>query len=1067
MDKSLRRSSVLIAVALLALAGSGCTAKMKGSYYQHRAEKCFAAGDYSSAEIEYKHVLRSEPQNGEAWSRLGVIYFYEGRLPEAAAILIKAEQLSTNDLDVRLKLATVYQGMGRLKEAQDEADYVLDRRPQDDEAPLLLARNVIGTNDFTRVRQHLQALRQRADGTSLEVAWGTLAQRQQDFKTAEVSYKRALELDPKSYATYTALAALYLEQMDTIRADAAFQKAAELAPPWSGNGVRYAQFKFLTGDALASEQLLQGITTKAPYYLPAWMALAQLAASKNDFTNALDLLGNVLSRDPLNFEGLTFQGRLELSEGKTGQAISGFERMTAMFPHAPSALYQLAQAYLVNHQTNEASSSLIRALNLDPKYTDASLLLAQIQLAGGDTSPVIVSMRNLVQEQPQVVSAWLLLADAYREQGMVDAAVQIYHELEKEYPKRPQVPVLLGTVFLHEQKNTEARREFEKALLLEPAYLPAVQHLVNMDLEEKRYSEALQRVQQLAVNDPKQASLQMLLGQTLAAQGENSQAESAFSKAISLQPDSQAAYLMLAKLHSLNGQPDQGLAVLDKALAMDPNDVAALTLKAFIYETRKDYQKAGDVYEQILAIAPDNEVALNNLACIYADHLGQPEKAYPLAVHGRNVAPADPAIGDTLGWILYLRGDYAEALGYLRESAGKSKEVAEIQFHLGMADYMSGLETDAKQAFQSALKLPSTFPEKAECQQRVAILNINPARSGDDTFTWLKNWTGSHPDDTVALSRLATIFQSKGMTDQAIASNEAILKANPQNVAATVELARLYAPTDLPKADGLAKAAYRLTPSDPEITHILGRLSFQTGDYQWALSLLQITAQAQPDNPEVQYDLSEALYSFGRVSEARSAMQNALQIGGAFKRSEDARRFLAMTDVSSPPTSAQVSDILKAAPNYVPALMASAALSQQHADAATAEQNYEQVLKNYPVFTPAEKRLAMLYASDPDKAARASSLAFRVHAALPGDLENARLLGVLDYRAGDYLHAADLFEQCERQNPQDPELLYYLGITQYGLKRGTESKSDLQQALALNLSGTQATEAKRILAELK
>jgi Flp pilus assembly protein TadD len=334
-------------------------------------------------------------------------------------------------------------------------------------------------------------------------------------------------------------------------------------------------------------------------------------------------------------------------------------------------------------------------------------------------------------------------------------------------------------------------------------------------------------------------------------------------------------------------------------------------------------------------------------------------------------------------------------------------------------------------------------------------------------FTWLKNWTATHPDDTVALSRLAAFFQLKGMTDQAIAANEAILKANPQNVAATVELARLYAPVDLPKADGLAKAAYRLTPGDPEVTHILGRLSFQTGDFQWALSLLQLTAQSQPDNPEVQFDLGEAFYSFGKVSEARVAMQTALQSGGVFTRSDAARRFLAMTDGLNPPTSAQVDDILKSAPHYVPALMAKAALAQQKADVATAGQTYAEVLKNYPDFAPAEKQLAILYARDPANDSKASALALKAHAAAPGDWEITRLLGVLDYRAGDYLHAADLFQQCERQNPQNPELKYYLGMTQYGLKHKAESKSELQEALALNLSGEQANEAKHILAELQ
>jgi len=46
-------------------------------------------------------------------------------------------------------------------------------------------------------------------------------------------------------------------------------------------------------------------------------------------------------------------------------------------------------------------------------------------------------------------------------------------------------------------------------------------------------------------------------------------------------------------------------------------------------------------------------------------------------------------------------------------------------------------------------------------------------------------------------------------------------------------------------------------------------------------------------------------------------------------------------------------------------------------------------------------------------------------------------------------------------------LMYYLGMAQYHLKNRAESKTSLQRALDLNLTGTQAVEARRILAELK
>ena len=386
-----------------------------------------------------------------------------------------------------------------------------------------------------------------------------------------------------------------------------------------------------------------------------------------------------------------------------------------------------------------------------------------------------------------------------------------------------------------------------------------------------------------------------------------------------------------------------------------------------IYNSLADYTDARDSYEKLITVAPNNAMALNNLACVYADHFNQLDKAYPLARRAREFAPSDPSIADTLGWILYRRGEYTPALVALRESAASLTSVPDIQFHLGMACYMAGFESDAITAFRRALQLNSDFPEKDDCQQRLTILMIEPKQVGDDTHVWLEKWTASHPGDPVALARLSAIYQSKGLTGKAIAADRAILNTNPQNISALASLAQLYASTDPAEACAFAKSAYEVSPNDPGITHLYGRLAFKTGDYSWALTLLQLAAQAQPQNPEVLFDLGQALYSVGKVSEAQSFAQKALQSDSAFARADDARRFLAMTALANNLAGAsapQIDQILNISPGYVPALMVKAALALQNSDTATARQTYAQVLKIYPDFAPARKKLAMLDAKN-------------------------------------------------------------------------------------------------------
>jgi len=232
----------LTGVMLLAIVGAGCTAKVKESYHLKRADRYFNSGQYDQAEIEYKNVLRNAPQNAQAWSRLGVIYFDQGRLLEAAQILGRARQLATNNLEVRLKLGAIYLGAGKLKEARDEASFVLDKNPRDDQAPILLA-EAAATNELTETRLRLQKMSQTGETAPLAVALGALSFRQGDLKTAEADLKHAVTLDPKFSDAYAALGNLYVAQNDLKQADQAFKTAADLAPPRSGKALQYAQFK--------------------------------------------------------------------------------------------------------------------------------------------------------------------------------------------------------------------------------------------------------------------------------------------------------------------------------------------------------------------------------------------------------------------------------------------------------------------------------------------------------------------------------------------------------------------------------------------------------------------------------------------------------------------------------------------------------------------------------------------------------------------------------------------------------------------------------------------------------
>ena len=185
----------------------------------------------------------------------------------------------------------------------------------------------------------------------------------------------------------------------------------------------------------------------------------------------------------------------------------------------------------------------------------------------------------------------------------------------------------------------------------------------------------------------------------------------------------------------------------------------------------------------------------------------------------------------------------------------------------------------------------------------------------------------------------------------------------------------------------------------------------------------------------------------------------------------DAKEFLALTALSENPKELmaaenEIQKALRSNPEYVPALMAQAALDTQRGQTKPATEIYTNILRRLPDFAPAQKRLATVYAQDPSKVAAAYDLATKARKTLPDDPELAELLGRLSYEKKEYPRAVQLFQETAQKRPLDADSLFYLGMSQLQNRQKPEGKEVLNQALVAGLQEPLATQAKRALTDL-
>ncbi len=1064
----------LLVAVLLVLAFTGCSRESKKARYLEQADRAYASGNYDPAEIDYKNILQIENLNAHAIGRLGLIYADQGRIAQSIPLVMKGRELQPDNLELRLKFAQLSLATGNLKEARAEANALLDRQPTHQEAPLLLVATLTKPEDIAEIRTRLESLPASAlNGAPVQTALAMIELRQGHPKECEALLQKALAADPKFATAHSANGSLYALQNEKTKAQQSFKLAADASPSRSPRRIQYAQFLIKTGDIATGKKYLEEMTRTTPDFIAPWTLLAEVALLEKRFADCAAAIGKTIARDPQNLEALFLRGRMHLTQGNTAKGIEEFERLQKIYPRAPQIQYQLGIAYLAANNASQATVALKQTLVLAPGHLEATVALANLYLKTGDPGATISLLKPIIQQHPKIAQIRFLLAEAYRAQNNFAESLAIYRQQEKDFPGNAQTSLMTGLVLLQLNQPTEARAAFTEALARSPGLVPALERLATLDLADNKLDAAALRVEAELVRNPNSAGTHVLMAKIHLAQKDTDRAQAEFQKAIELQPEGNEAYFLLAQLYLTSNQEQKALANLQSIVGRNPKDVSAWMLIASICMQQKDYPAARDAYEKILAVNPKSSIALNNIAGLYSDQFNEPEKALAAAQKARELLPQEPHVADTLGWILFKKGQYRWALSLLEESVEKLSDSAEIQYHLGMARYMLGQSEPARLALQRALDLNQPFAASADAKKRLTLVTLDPGTADAAARALVEKMVAEQPGDPIALARLAALQERDGALDKAIATHLKAAQANSSASAPLLSLARLYARgKDTTKALEMAKAARKISPDDPATTRILGQIAFQAGDFDWSASLLHEASQKITDDPELFFDEAEASYSIGRVADAEANLRSALTLGQTkpFARTDKARQFLDMIELARNPTSSaldRVAQILSQTNDDVPALIAQGAIHEQSANPAAALTAYEKALARFPAFTPAKVRLAILASAKPEFDAKAYAWAQQARTALPNDPEIAKALGILLYRkGGEAARAITLLKQSSVTRTNDAELLYYLGMAQLQAKDLTAARQTLQKSLDAGLSPALAAEARKALPSL-
>ena len=140
-------------------------------------------------------------------------------------------------------------------------------------------------------------------------------------------------------------------------------------------------------------------------------------------------------------------------------------------------------------------------------------------------------------------------------------------------------------------------------------------------------------------------------------------------------------------------------AVLLAASARFPGDADLLYEQAMMAEKLQRIDEMERVLRRVIELKPDHHHAYNALGYSLADRSLRLSEAKTLVGKALELAPGDPFITDSLGWVEYRLGNRDEALRLLR-LAYAARPDAEIAAHLGEVLWMTGARDEARRIWR-------------------------------------------------------------------------------------------------------------------------------------------------------------------------------------------------------------------------------------------------------------------------------------------------------------------------------------------------------------------------------
>ena len=552
-----------------------------------------------------------------------------------------------------------------------------------------------------------------------------IARERQEFSTAVEHYLAAslIAEDPGLAELTTELA----QQLgsDEIGAQAA-ERWLELRPGNTRVRLYIGVFKLRSADREGALKEFEAFVDGASNTNAALARSIEVLTNEADERGATDMVAALVDSHPGIAEGHYGLARLFMRDNDLTSALTNAERAAMLRPEWVEAQLLYARNLVVSGRTEEGLALASRLAEQNDRL-EVRLEYAELLLSAGQGAEAKKLLDEVLSENPGLPGAVRALAFLTLTENRLEEAKGHFNDLRADARYRNEAFYYLGRIAETEEQQLQALRSYSRVTEGNNAVEAQLRaaHLLYTNLDDQKG--ALQHLREFGIANPRYNS-EMLAGQgeILVRLNRKDEAMQLLSDGLEKDPDDGRLRAAQIQLYVIQAQDaisaaEYGTAerILSRALNTYPDDTSLRYAQALIYQEQGRLRRAVTALESLVNDHPDDAGLLNALGYLLTDEMDRHAEARDYLQKALATEPNNPAIIDSMGWVLFKLGHYEEALAYL-ERAFEMFPDPEVAAHIVDVQWALGNVDQAQELLRESLEEHPNSPHLQELDQRLA-----------------------------------------------------------------------------------------------------------------------------------------------------------------------------------------------------------------------------------------------------------------------------------------------------------------------------------------------------------